>query len=319
MSSWVLIPDTGMVMVAIAAVTVSLVLPGVMRRARRLRPARRARLLIYAAVAPWLFGVAGALMAFLPTVAFEFGLVWDWCLDRAARGGFACPMHPDTIGVGAAAWLLLVPFGALAIVLAWDAWRLSRQARGLSLQLDAVTTRVLDGDVRVVDTPRALAAATAWPCRRIYVSESALARLNGDEVHALFEHERAHIRRRDSYFLLLARLSSVLLMPSTRRRLLEELHLAVEQACDRQAARVVGAEVVASALIKFARLAQQPVPEVVSSFGVDIGSRVEALLDPREDNAPPRWRLQAACLFAVLPASWVLHELGEWLLLPLVR
>jgi Zn-dependent protease with chaperone function len=214
---------------------------------------------------------------------------------------------------------LLVPFGALAIVLLWDAWRLSRQARGLSLQLDAVTTRTLDGDVRVVDTPRALAAATAWPCRRIYVSESALAKLDSDEIDALLEHERAHIRRHDSYFLLLARLGSVLLMPSTRRRLLEELHLAVEQACDRQAARRVGPEVVASALIKFARLAQQSVPAVVPTFGVEIGPRVEALLDPIEDVSPPRWRLQVACLLAVLPASWVLHELGEWLLLPLVR
>jgi hypothetical protein len=117
--------------------------------------------------------------------------------------------------------------------------------------------------------------------------------------------------------------ASLLLPARTRRRLLAALRTAIEQACDAEAARTTSPEAVASALVKFARAAgarPASVPAALQSYGDgDVAARVTCLLDVMPTGRPPCGTVRTLLLIVLVPACWVLHEAGEFLLKPLVH
>src|SRR5205814_9454341 len=106
------------------------------------------------------------------------------------------------------------------------------------------------------DTPVPMSFAAGVFKPDVYVSRGMLSAFGRRELFAVIEHERAHVRRRDTLWRLATRMFSLpyALMPSRRAQLLRELDLAVEQACDEDAATAVGDRLtVAEALLRCAR------------------------------------------------------------------
>lgn len=323
MTGWLLFPAGVTAMAFVIAVAISLCIEPLVRAAARFEPASRARLLGFVALVPVLAATAIALMGFLPTVLFDFGIVPDLCLDRQASDHLSCPMHPRTVGIGSVALLLAMAAGVVAIgALAYATVQLLRARRVLA-RLDALSEPEHTGVVRVVRSACPLALSSTWPRERIYVSRSVLEILDDAELDGLILHERAHLERRDTMRLLVARLAAHTLLPRARRRLLQALELAVEQACDQVAARRVGPVAVASALLKFSRAAAMPgamrAPLVSAYDGADIAHRVHALVAAGAGAVPaPRLRVTRWWVAALVPTCWLLHELGEFVLRPLV-
>ena len=129
--------------------------------------------------------------------------------------------------------------------------------------------------------PLALTAGLSRP--EVYISSSLLASLPSDMLRVIVAHERAHVRRRDGLIQFVAHIVSLLHLPGIRRRLLADLSLACEQACDQEAAREVGDPLrVAETLLAVARWFTPA--KCVSAVGAlsfgsgDLVPRIEALL-----------------------------------------
>jgi len=323
MTGWLLFPAVVTAMAFVMAVALSLCVERIVRAAGRFEPASRARLLGFVALVPMLAASAIAMMGLVPTLLYDVGIVPDLCLDRQASDHLSCPMHPYTVGIGSVALLLALAAGLVALgAVAYAAAQLLRARRVLA-RLDALSEPEYTGVVRVVRSACPVALSTTWPRERIYVSRSVLEVLDDTELDGLILHERAHLERRDSMRLLVARLATCTLLPRARRRLLQALELAVEQACDQVAARRVGPVAVASALLKFSRAAALPgaprVPMVSAYDGADIARRVQALVAADGSAVPaPRLRVTRWWVVVLIPACWLLHELGEFVLRPLV-
>ena len=82
-----------------------------------------------------------------------------------------------------------------------------------------------------------------------------LERLSPDHLRAVLEHERAHLRRQDPLWRLVAALLASAHVSAVRRTLLDDLELASEHACDEEAGARIGSRVlVAQALLAVERL-----------------------------------------------------------------
>ncbi len=299
----------------------SLWIPRQLRVQAQLIPEQRARLLLALALAPWLCAWLVVLLAWLPSMLVSEGLVGDWCLSQPAR---QCPMHAREAAGNAAAPVLATLTFALALLMGLRLLRMLhaalRVARGLGLAV--VHSESIEGvRVDVVRADHALALALSLPTLRVVVSDSVRAALDRRELAALVEHERAHLARRDGYVGLLVSMASSVLPPAPRRALRAAWHLAAEQACDRVAAYRAGRLTLASALLKYSRLARSTAaPAGVASFGEhELQLRVQALLEEPHYQArqPTAWAWRALAL--LVPLAFGLHELGEFALLPLVR
>ena len=84
--------------------------------------------------------------------------------------------------------------------------------------------------------PGRIAVVAGWPRSELYVGVDLERALSRDSIAALLAHERAHQRRKDLSLKLAAQVLSSCLPSTMRRALLDELDLAIEQACDAVAA-----------------------------------------------------------------------------------
>ena len=152
--------------------------------------------------------------------------------------------------------------------------------------------------------PLAFTAGLSRP--EVYISSSLLASLPSDMIGVVVAHERAHVRRRDGMLQFAAYLFSVLHCPWVRRRLLEDLSLTCEQACDQEAAREAGGPLrVAETLLSVYRLlvpnhsapAQGMLPFIC---GGSLIPRIEALLSrSRIEHREPVPRLALILPFSL--------------------
>lgn len=303
----------------------SWLLPALVGGARRFTPEARARRLLGYALVPWVAAWLTVVLAFTPSWLVNAGWIADWCLSRHHAMLAYCPMHgsrsePDPIAPLLAALTL-----ALTVATAVRAGWMIRTALRVAAALGLARQRRLDVDglqIDIVDSTRPLAVSLCLPKARVVVSANVVAALDTREFRALLEHERAHLARYDGLAALLVAIASAPLLPRTRELLRSEWHLAVEQCCDRIAAYRTDTLTLASALLKFARLSNAVVPDrnaLLAGFDQsDFGIRVSALLDPQPSADEPLTRLRWWLALCV-PLALVLHEAGEFLLLPLVR
>jgi Zn-dependent protease with chaperone function len=161
--------------------------------------------------------------------------------------------------------------------------------------------------------------ATGLFRRRVIASRGLLAGLPADLLAAVVAHEEAHSVRRDGLRRALAGVLSVAHLPATRRAVLADLDLAIEQACDDEAGLRVGDRLtVARALLAVRRLGQtRPCPAALGALsigGSSLDARVAALVEEPAAPSPRSWRRLTwalACLLGAALAADTMHHLAE--------
>jgi Zn-dependent protease with chaperone function len=267
----------------IGALLCAIAYPLLRRIVLTLIPTRRTRVLVAWSMAP--LGLSGmlTLLCILP-----LGLSLIGCPGEGHT--HFCVAHPHVILDEHLLWkismmLALLMVSIFGTQLCWW-WRAHRLLDSLA------TVSHYDGQrgVWVMDceVPLALTAGLSRP--EVYISSYLVASLPSDMLGVIVAHEQAHVRRRDGIVQFVAHISSLLHFPWVRRRLLADLSLACEQACDKEAAQEVGDPLrVAETLLALYRLftSSNFVPAMGAlSFGSgDLGHRIEALL-----SAPPTQR-----------------------------
>jgi Zn-dependent protease with chaperone function len=285
---------------------------------RRLAPAPRARMLLGWIAAPAAAGVALTALAIAPSLLSAAGLLADHCAEPGHTHAHLCVVHPPPWSGHELPWLLLgiaMVAGLGTLVTAAraiaDGIRIERSLRAASEDGRGLPARIVSSDV-----PLSVTAGLRRP--RVFVSSGLLRRLPAPLLDAVVAHERAHVARHDTLYSLLAATLGRLHLPWTRHRLLAELALASEEACDDCAAGAVGSRVlVARAIVAVERLLARGSPATASAFtGGNVTVRVERLLRDENDEltGPPgtvRVALAAAALgLALTPV----HHLTETLL-----
>jgi len=270
-----------------APLLVSAVIALTMPRAgRRLPPRTAAWVLVPAAVvaagawATVLAMIGSTLVAQIPAVAAE----GHWSARMlAAYTPFEWPVAAScalavtgcAVSLGVAAWR--------RVKVMVDAWRECRDlptAGDLTVLDDPVPAAfALPGPPgRVVISAGTLRAVPGAP-GRVVVSSGMLRALAADERHALLAHERAHLRHRHHFFLLLLQLSAAvnpLLRPLSRAG-----SFALERWADEEAVTTVGDRPLVARAIARAALATGRAPErALAATGGPVPQRVRALLAP---------------------------------------
>jgi Zn-dependent protease with chaperone function len=264
-------------------------------------PASRARALLSLAAAPHALAVGLTGLCFALGPLGQVVPALDHCLTHAHDGApHLCAAHlPPTVGHplawGIAAAMLLW----LAVPALRQLWR-ERASRMRVRQLVGSARKDPARGALVVDSPVAFAAATSLAELPV-VSTALLRGLSGDQLAVVLAHERAHLRRRDPAMRAwAARLASAHL-PWLRRRLLAELELASEQACDEDSATAAPHRVgVAAVLLAVERLRHPELASALTGFGGprSLEARVQALLAPPL-SAAAVWSPRGLVLLAV--------------------
>lgn len=295
-------------------------------RLPRWEPRVRHRLLLQLAALPLLTAPVLLMAATLPPLLGLFLPVLDHCLRHGGHTHL-CFRH---LPKGPANWpshLVLISAGtyvACRIVRSFvRAWRGTRTLR----QLQVTGTQHSALGVTVIAGPQPLCFAAGLWRPRILISDGLLRMLDADQRAVVLAHERAHVRRRDALAASFVHACSVLHLPAIASWLERELAIAAEQACDDEAAEVVGDRItVAETILTVERAAYQHVApglEVVSVAMVAcaIQRRVEALLRDRlrpPSLQPLHFALSASAV-ALLGSAAELHHLTESILSLIAR
>ena len=192
----------------------------------------------------WLLGM----MSFPSAVALLLALVGFGPCLRTLLIGFPddCQSHggPDfffclrrSMQAVPAAWLIAGAFATFVARRLVEGMRALLQTRRVLHQLRRLGR--YDQDCNVWCVPGKLAVVAGWPRSDVYVGVSLRRSLSPESFGALLAHERAHQRRMDLSIKLAAQVLSSCLPSTIRRVLLNELDLAMEQACDAVAAEEV--------------------------------------------------------------------------------
>lgn len=297
------------VLVAMAA---ALAHRAVAARARALAPSLRARVLIAWAATP--AGIATALvgLALWPSVGAVLGLAVDHCPAHAGHVHL-CLHHLPARGPSLVGALGLVAFAAIA------GSALVRGVRSVSLAAGLARTPSFElaSGAGVVESSRPFALTVGWFRPRVLLSTALLERLTPSQLEIVVAHERAHAVRRDALAVTVARVLALAHFPAVRRRILADLTLACEQACDEAAARECGDRVLVAETIVAAERAAAglgPFPSAGLAFGGgEVVDRVESLL-----AAPVRGERsrRVRCLLLAIGAAFAaaahhVHHLTE--------
>lgn len=311
------------------AITLGLLIAGCAHPLRRLlaasRPARRARMAWWLLVTPALVGLAYAgLTVGMPTLLQDSARFAAACSAHSGHFWHLCLWHPT--GHGQNAWL----WGALMLVASYAAWLAVRAAAALWQHrqellalLRLARRRGRTDRLRVLESDQPMALACGIGRGHILLSTALLERLTPTQLRVVLAHEQAHVAHRDVWYRLLAALLSAIQLPGTRRWLLGELDLALEQRCDLAAATVVGSRLIVADTIvavekAFRRHASAGTPPLAKAFlSGFVAERVHALLAPARDTTHWPGLLVAGVIGAlcVLSAGWLHHVTESFLAL----
>lgn len=301
----------------IATVVVSVAYKWMRRPIGRLDPRQRFKALLLMSVLPLMVGFGVAAATLLPSLGAFLWPSLDHCPDHHMGHDHLCFIHaPGPLGLEA--WLLLA--GLIAVV-----WPVAIH-RGLSLLRASRTAEKLvrSGSnavgMHVIEHDALFAATVGIIAPRVVLSRGLLDALPDEHLEAVLAHERAHVRRRDPLWKVMASMVSVPLLPRTQRALLADLELAAEQACDEDAAKELGDRLhIAQAILAMERLLAgytMPHRAVTTAFdNAPAVERVELLLDQRKPTALIRFDILFVLFTAVaLLSASSLHHTAESLL-----
>ena len=293
--------------------------PALRRALRRSHPAAGAGAALGAAVAPAALPILLLALCFAPGLLGLVGLHADHCTHHPDHPHL-CLVHPTALLTGPLLGLLLAGGGLLLGGLVLGGVRLARSRREIAaLRLGA--TGGLAPGVRLVESERPFSVTAGLAGCEIYVSTALARALPPAQLEAVVAHERAHARRRDGLRRAFARALSLPHLPWLRRRLLAELELASERACDEEAGRRLGDRLrVAEAILAVERLlagSSAPAhPALLAFGGSSVAERVRGLLATPAARLPRAATLFAASalLLAALRLSDPLHHATEHVL-----
>jgi hypothetical protein len=285
----------------------------------RFAPSRRSDLFFVAALLPAMCAIAVTTAAAGPSLLALFDLHHDHC-GTHLHHAHLCLLHDFDIPA------LRIGLGVAALtVLALQAIRfgvaLFAQQRTLSA-LEALGRESGDGRfsiVRLPGEPR-LCHAVGVHRRRVLLSDSLAHAISECELKAALAHEEAHHDRWDGLAALLLRTSAILSAPYVMRSVIAAHRVAIEEAADSRAARIVGSpRLVAEAILAVARV-QVLRPDLLQ-HGItsgDIERRVTRLLDGADDRpSVGLFGVASVCLFAsmfILLGAHPIHHAVESLL-----
>ncbi len=305
--------------VGIALLT-ALIYPRVRGLLTAIPPRQRAPVLRWICTAPAVGALVLTSMCLLPSA---LGMIWpefDHCLTHHGHVHI-CLVHPPATAGNATGWAFNAIFWGLmasgAVSLLWRVIATAGALRGLeeTARYDSVLGVCLVTSL----LPFCVVSGLIRP--KVLLSTALHGALPETALRIVLAHERGHVRRRDSLWHFVAALLSVAHLPPLRQRLLADLALASECACDEDAAAAVGDRVrVASAIVAVERLLTDrsrvlgPTP---AFGGSDVAARVEALLN-EPDMTRSAWRramlIGLAVITMALAPPGALHHWTETLL-----
>jgi hypothetical protein len=278
---------------AVCAAAFAAVAPGL---AGRLPPRTAICLLVGGALATT--GAVLGMMALLAvTVLARVPLVaslGDWSLGRLRSGA------PVPAWAAVSCLVLLVPAGAAGLATGYRHATAMLRLRRACRDLRSPETLV------VLDSDRPDAFATPVDGGHVVVTTGMLRALHTDEVRALLEHERSHLRNRHAWWMLAAQVCGAV-NPMLSGVVRAAGH-AVERCADEDAARTVGdRRLVARTLARAALHVHDTVgavslgaPGTVGAMNGTVLVRVESLL-----REPPRRHVVATVTLLALALSTV--------------
>lgn len=273
---------------ALVAFSASALGAGALAAARRpfesLTAAAQARVLLGVTLLPLIAVVAVMTAASAPTL----GWIADHCGDAGDPH-----LHPHICGhhVGELPGLSLTALAALlagrlllgGARLAWATWTAQRTRRRL---VEFAGRRRTEG-LYVLPLPGPQAFVVGALAPEIFVTEGLFAAPHREHLDAVLGHERAHLTRRDALARWLARGVLALHLPWVAGWLERRLARAQEMAADADAARQLGGERVAAALVSLTRARRRALSAAVAFGDSDVEVRVRRLLDSRPRHDQP--------------------------------
>lgn len=295
------------------------VYPALRGRVLAMRPAERARSILAWLAGPSVSAIVLTVVCFLPSALSALGLATDHCAFHDDHHPHLCLVHRSPSVGGAAGWLILVLVGGIGLVALGRQIAELHRARRLVAALMAGSTWDARRGVRMLQTAEPLSVAAGIARGQVFVSSGLADSLPAETLEVVLEHERAHVRRRDALWRVVARALSIPHLPSLRAMLLADFGLACEQACDEEAARRVDDRLrVASAIVQaervFAAHRQSQLLLAPAFGGSDVAARVENLLAARPHRLPRgarRWVLLVMGGAVALGAATPLHHVTE--------
>jgi Zn-dependent protease with chaperone function len=276
---------------------------------RALPPSLRVRVLLAWAGTPVALATALVGLALSPSIGAALGLAVDHCPAHAGHVHLCIhhlpPRGPGIIGALGVAGFAIVAGSALVQGV---------RSTALAARLVRARSFALRSGVGVVESSRPFALTVGWFRPSVLVSTALLERLTPAQLEIVVAHERAHAERHDALAVTAARVLASAHLPAVRRRILADLTLACEQACDEAAARACGDRVlVAETIVAAERAAGSTRPSAAAGIafhGGEIVERVERLLDPPAESAGVHrqlWGLLAAGAALAAAAPHVHH------------
>jgi hypothetical protein len=257
----------------VASVIAALAYPVYRRQLQGSKPRRRSLLRLTYGLMPV---VAASLVVVFMTNPFLAGLL----VPEHCHAG-ECGAHAPVLGGGTLASAGFAAFGALGGVLLLGAlgWLINGALARLKTLERLTRLTAHAGDYRVVNSDDLIACCVGLLRPQVLVSRGLLAALPEAQVKAVLAHEQAHAERRDNLrgFLVHA---ATLAWPRRRRELLRaDLAADAEQACDVEAAAVMGeANVVIDAMRRLTSYGAEVTLRRGVAFGEgDTAQRIENL------------------------------------------
>ena len=275
-----------------------------------LHPRFGSALLLAYSTGPLLLSMASTSFLFVPEL--ENVLVDAHCHD-------ACTNHVPLIQTLGLAYVGLAVGGLALLFLALSCIQTLWQSRQLKRQFRALARH--RGAYHSLGSATPLVFTLGWWKSRIYLSEGLSDACSDADLSIILLHEQAHQERRDNLRLLLARLSNAIFGKFVVTRIMADLQLLTEQACDFRAAERFGDIAVAQTLLKIKRLMTLPnvaIDGVSMGFAHrDVEMRVKALLRAQHRIKLHPW--QVATLASVILISLTLvisplHHGSEWVI-----
>lgn len=274
---------------------------------------RRARALSWL-YAPYLIPLVLLATAFAQAL---LGRLFGWADHCFVHDGSLhhhfCVFHPPHLENRWEVWLVL---GAVACWVAMSWGRLIRDALA-ELRITRALVRTSRpspwGDaVRLLDQDEAIATTAGFWNATVLLSTGFVNQVSPETLKVVLAHEEAHRLRRDTFWGFADTVVASLLPRRARERVLWELGLSRELACDAAAAEREGVLKVAQALTEVARLELAPAPGV-SVMASSLSFRVRHLLQPVAAPLWERWGLwivvSVIAVLAMGPAHLLLEHL----------
>lgn len=283
---------------------------------------QRVRILWWLLATPALVGIGYAVVAVsLPSALGDSTLLASACSAHSGNFWHVCVWHPSEDGQNVWLW------SAIALLAGYAIWLMVRAAVGVWRARQVLLTMLrlsrrskLVDRLHVVDVEQPMAFACGIGRGHVLLSQSLLDRLDATQLRVVLAHEQAHLEHRDAFWRLTAVLLSGILLPGTRRRLLREYELALEQRSDFAAAASVGCQIaVAETLVSVEKIyrhhAIRCMPLTMGFLSDFVPERVEALLAVHRRSSPYLGPSLICGVLAICSSStgW-LHYLTESLI-----